>query len=94
MATANRKAEDEVISVEEVRVSPRGRRKVINAELAEKLSGIKSGQAVALRATFGAVPADQRPKVSQMIRKHWTHVRTDACRIAYTPEGIPQVMAK
>lgn len=94
MAASNSKAQDEVISLSDVKVSPRGRRKVINTALAETLGKVKAGQAVALRGTFGTVPMEQRAKVSQTIRKHWQHVRADACRINYSPEGVPQVSIK
>jgi hypothetical protein len=93
MATSS-KAADEFISVDEVTVSPRGRKKVIDPALAELLGKVKAGQAVRLTAKFGSVPREQRPAVSQVIRKHWTHVRADACRIDYSPEGVPQVRIK
>lgn len=91
---ATTKGTDEFISIDEVTVSPRGRKKVIDPALAEMLGKVKAGQAVRLSAKFGAVPREQRPAVSQVIRKHWTHVRTDACRIDYSPEGVPQVRIK
>jgi hypothetical protein len=62
--------------------------------LANLLAKVKAGQAVVLRGKFGNVPTAKRPAVSQVIRKHWTHTRTDACRIDYTPEGVPQVRIK
>jgi hypothetical protein len=93
MATTT-KATDEFISVDEVTVSPRGRKKIIDADLAELLGRLKAGQAVRLSAKFGNVPAEKRPAVSQVIRKHWQHARTDQCRIDYTPEGVPQVRIK
>lgn len=88
------KTGDEFISIDEVTVSPRGRKKVIDATLAEMLGKLSEGQAVRLSGKFGNVPKAQRAAVSQVIRKHWTHVRTDACRIDYTPEGVPQVRVK
>jgi hypothetical protein len=88
------KSTDEFISIEEVTVSPRGRKKVIDESLANLLKQVKTGQAVRLSAKFGNVPREQRPTVSQVIRKHWGHVRTDACRIDYSPEGVPQVRIK
>jgi nucleoid DNA-binding protein len=91
---ATTKMGDEFISVDEVTVSPRGRKKVIDQSLADLLGKLKEGQAVRLAGKFGNVPAEKRPAVSQVIRKHWGHVRTDACRIDYTPEGVPQVRVK
>jgi len=93
MATS-KNIQDEIISVSEITVSPRGRKKVINGVLADRLATIKPGQAAALRGTFGEVPTEQRAKVSQVIRKHWAHVRSDECRINYSPEGVPQVSIK
>lgn len=88
------KQSDEFISIDDVTVSPRGRKKVIDSALAEMLGKLKDGQAVRLSGKFGAVPREQRAAVSQVIRKHWTHTRTDDCRIDYTPEGVPQVRIK
>jgi hypothetical protein len=88
------KQSDEFISIDDVTVSPRGRKKVIDSALAEMLGKLKDGQAVRLSGKFGAVPREQRAAVSQVIGKHWTHTRTDDCRIDYTPEGVPQVRIK
>ncbi len=85
---------DDFIAIEEVTVSPRGRKKNIDKALADKLASVPTDRAIALRATFGEVPQDERAKVSQIIRKHWHHVRTDQCRINYSPEGVPQVYVK
>lgn len=91
---ATTKNTDEFISIDEVTVSPRGRKKVIDTDLANLFTKLSEGQAVRLSAKFGNVPREQRAAVSQVIRKHWNHVRTDACRIDYTPEGVPQVRIK
>ena len=82
---------DEIISAGDVVVSPRGRKVEIIAELADTLKKVKSGQAVRLAGTFGEVPKDKRSAVSQVIRKHWRHVRQDECRIDYDTKGVPQV---
>jgi hypothetical protein len=91
---ATTKNTDEFISIDEVTVSPRGRKKVIDPALTDLFSRLPEGQAVRLTAKFGAVPKEQRAAVSQVIRKHWMHVRQDGCRIDYTPEGVPQVRQK
>jgi hypothetical protein len=85
---------DEFISIDEVTVSPRGRKKVIDPALADLFTRLPEGQAVRLTSKFGSVPREQRAAVSQVIRKHWAHVRNDVCRIDYTPEGVPQVRQK
>lgn len=94
MTAKPKSVSDEFISIDDVAVSPRGRKKVIDPELAETLGRLGEGQAVRLAAKFGEVPRDQRQNVSQVIRKHWAHVRTDQCRIDYSPEGVPQVRIK
>jgi hypothetical protein len=90
----SKRSEDKVISISEVTSAPRGRKKVITPALAEQLADLRAGQAVALHGTFGNVPQAKRAAVSQVIRKHWQHVRDDQCRISYSPEGVPQVFIK
>jgi hypothetical protein len=82
---------DEFIDANEVVVSPRGRKVEINPDLAASLKKVKAGQAIILRETFGNVPKASRSAVSQIIRKHWRHVRNDDCRIDYDTAGVPQV---
>jgi len=85
---------DEIISAEEVSVSPRGRKVEINPDLASTLKKLKAGQAARLTATFGEVSKPHRATVSSIIRKHWRHVRDDDLRIDYTAEGVPQVRVR
>jgi len=85
---------DEIISAEEVSVSPRGRKVEINSELAAMLKKLKVGQAARLTSTFGQVPKNHRATVSSVIRKHWRHVRDDDLRIDYTAEGVPQIRVR
>lgn len=82
---------DEIIKAEDVMVSPRGRKVEIMPDLAATLKKVKSGEAVRLSGTFGNVPKEKRASVSQVIRKHWRHVRQDDCRIDYTVDGVAQV---
>jgi hypothetical protein len=81
----------EIIPVSEVRVSPRGRKTVFDADLLKALVALKDGQALVL-TPFGNVPKAQRATVAQTIRKHWRHVREDECRIDWNGEtGMAQV---
>lgn len=82
---------DEIIKADEVVVSPRGRKAELDPEVVATFKALKPGQAIVMRNTYGAVPKDERSKVSQQIRKHWRAGRTDEPRIDYTPEGVPQV---
>lgn len=81
----------EIIPTEQVRVSPRGRKAELNADLLKALKGLKEGQSLVMHP-FGNVPKAQRASVAQKIRKHWRHVRTDACRIDWDDAtGLAQV---
>jgi hypothetical protein len=85
---------DEFISAEEVVVSPRGRKVEIMPDLAATLKKLKEGQAIRLSETFGEVAKAHRSSVSQVIRKHWRHVRDDEPRIDYDQAGVPQVRVR
>jgi hypothetical protein len=91
MATKNR---DEIIPVDKVEQSPRGRRIDINSDLIDTFKSVKKWQAVSLKGTFGAVPHEDRNRVSHAIRRHWELARSDRPRIDFSPEGIPQVRVK
>jgi hypothetical protein len=77
-----------------VEVSPRGRKKVLNADLLETLSKVTPDQGVALKGSFGKVAKSDRNAVSATIRKHWREVRSDDVRIDYSLDGIPQVRVR
>jgi len=86
---------DEIISEDEVTVSPRGRKVEINPEMAAKFAKLKPGQAIRLTDTFGTVEKPRRATVSAIIRKHWRHVRQDDLRIDYDANtGVPCVRCK
>lgn len=85
---------DEIISAEDVVVSPRGRKAELDPELVAKFKALKAGDAIVLRDYYGEVPKAERSKVSQQMRKHWDVARSDGIRIDYTPAGVPQVRAK
>jgi hypothetical protein len=87
---------DDFIDPSEVKVSPRGRKAVIDPKLVTALKAIPKGKVGRLRSTIGSVPAADRAKVSASIRKHWkvAFPGTD-CRIDFDPAtGIPQVRHK
>ena len=86
--------DDQFIPADSVKVSPRGRKKVLNPDLLATLKKVTPKQGVALKGTFGNVPKAERPAVSATIRKHWREVRTDEVRIDFTPEGVPQVRVR
>lgn len=85
---------DEIINAGDVVVSPRGRKKEIMPDLCATLKALKPGQAVRLSSTFGEVPKEKRSAVSQVVRKHWRHVRDDEPRLDYDAKGVLQVRVK
>ena len=86
--------DDQFIPADSVKVSPRGRKKVLNADLLATLKKVTPEKGVALRGTFGNVAKQDRPAVAATIRKHWREVRSDEVRIDFTPEGVPQVRVR
>lgn len=87
-------SKDEVISVDEVIASPRGKHIEKNEELIDAFKGLKPWQAMRLGKTFGKVERDERNKVSHIIRRHWEVARKDLPRIDFSPDGIPQVRVR
>jgi len=85
---------DEFIPADQVEVSPRGRKKVLNADLLDVLAKVTPDQGVALRGTFGEVAKADRPAVSATIRKHWQEIRSDDVRIDFSLRGVPQVRVR
>lgn len=89
-------AKDEFIEIEEIQVSPRGRKANLDNGLLEVLGSIPQGKALILIGRYPKVKEGERPKVSAIIRKHWKAVYGEEikCRIDYTPDGTPQVRAR
>ena len=85
---------DEIIPLDEVIASPRGRHIEKNDELVQAFKELKPWQAMRLGKTFGKVERDERNKVSHIIRRHWEVARKDDPRIDFSPEGVPQVRAR
>lgn len=85
---------DEIISVDEVIASPRGKHIEKNEELVQAFRELKPWQAMRLGKTFGNVERDERNKVSHIIRRHWEVARKDLPRIDFSPDGIPQVRVR
>lgn len=87
------KNEDAYIDVNDVQVSPRGRKPVLNPDLVAYLAGLPAGKAAVLSGFFGNVDSKARPAVSATIRKHWraAHGEDSKPRIDYTLDGVAQV---
>jgi hypothetical protein len=95
MATnSKRSGGDEFIPANEVIVSPRGRKKILNADLLETLSKVTVDRGVALGGTFGNVAKADRAAIGATIRKHWKEIRNDDVRIDWSPAGVPQVRVR
>lgn len=82
---------DEIISADDVIVSPRGRKAELDQDQIKAYKALKPGQALLMSSTFGSVPKEQRSRVSQEIRKNFDAARSEKPRIDYTPDGVPQV---
>jgi len=85
---------DEFIPADQVSVSPRGRKKVLSADLLDTLRKVTPDRGVVLGGTFGKVAKADRGAVSATIRKHWREVRSDDVRIDYALDGTPQVRVR
>ena len=95
MGTATSKLSDDVIDVTEVVAVKRGRKVELDPAVTAALDAIPAGKAGRLSSTFGPVSKDDRGKVSQSIRKHFRHLDDGAdFAIAYSPEGVPQVIVR
>ena len=82
------------IPASEVKVAPRGRKAVLDSDLTGAFKGLEPKLALNLEPKFGIVASEDRPKVSQTIRKNWKAVRSDDCRIDFGTDGIPHVQVK
>lgn len=83
-----------LISANEVKTLPRGRKATFDDALLKALSQVKDGNFGVLDSEFGAVAEDERGKVSATIRKHWAKSHNGGkCQIRWSPEGFAQVAA-
>ena len=85
---------DEFIDADLVEVSPRGRHKILDADLLATLKKVTPETGVVLKRAFGSVSKKDRPTVSATIRKHWAEVRSDEVRIDFSPAGFAQVRVR
>lgn len=84
-----------LIKAEDVQTLPRGRKADFDPKLLKVLGQIKDGNFGVLDEEFGKVEGkDERAKVAQTIRKHWTQVHgATKVTIRWNLEGFPQVGA-
>ena len=83
---------DDIVANDDVEVSPRGRRKILDQNLLATLRKVTPTHGVALGSTFGEVAKDDRPAVSASLRKHFLEVHPGkVARIDFTRAGVPQV---
>ena len=87
------KMDDEFIPADQVEVSPRGRKKILNADLLNTLSKITPKEGVVLKS-LGPIAKSDRATVSATIRKHWKEIRTEDVRIDFSPAGFAQVRVR
>jgi hypothetical protein len=84
---------DEFIPADQVEVSPRGRKKILNGDLLDVLAKVTPDQGVVLKS-LGTISKTDRPTVSATIRKHWKEIRTEDVRIDFSPAGYAQVRVR
>jgi hypothetical protein len=84
---------DEFIPADQVEVSPRGRKKILNADLLATLEQVTPDRGVVLKS-LGKISKTDRPTVSATIRKHWKEIRTDDVRIDFSTAGFAQVRVR
>ena len=83
---------DDVVANDDVEVSPRGRRKILDLSLVAILRKVTPTHGVALGSTFGEVDKEDRPAVSASLRKHFGEAHPGkVARIDFTKAGVPQV---
>lgn len=86
--------EDEIIEIEEIIPSPRGKKLTFDEALLETLKRLPKGKAVRLAGTYGKVSSHDRQKVTHSIKRHWGLVRDDKPSVNFSPDGIPQVSVR
>lgn len=89
----NENSDDMFIDIDDVQVSPRGRKPELDADLVALLARIPTNKAARLTPVFGTVAKTDRAAVSAKIRKHWRAAHGDDARVRidYSPQGDPQV---
>ena len=99
MATAKRPS-FELISVDQITKSPRGRKAELDQDLIVGFGMITADDQALVLDGYGSVyllglPDDSasRAKVSTVLRKNWNHVpgQTHTCRVDYSVDGVPQI---
>jgi len=84
-----------VITEDEIKVSPRGRRKVLDPNLLEALRHVKPGQPVVLEMFGSVTDKADKQTVGASIRRHWREIRNDESRIDFAPgTGEVQVQVR
>lgn len=84
----------QVVKASDLKVSRRGRTAKRIPEVLTAIKNLAPGEALILDE-FGKVEDDEKSRVYQSVRAHWTDVRDDACRVSFDPTtGMVQVEAK
>lgn len=82
-----------IITTDQVKSLPRGRKAEVDETLVKALKTIKAGH-FGLLDEFGVVNGkEERAKVAGKIRKAWSVAQNTKCSIKWSPEGYPQVGA-
>lgn len=91
MAATPKLIKFEEIDASAVVVAPRGRKVETDPSLTAAFATLADDKALNLKAMFGTVDPEDRPKVGGTIRKNWRAVREDECRVDFGTTGEPTV---
>ena len=83
-----------IVKVEDVKSTRRGRVAKRNPEVLAAMAALKPGEALILSDEYGVVEEDEKSRVYQNVRAHWSDVREDACVVKFDTEGHVVVTAK
>ena len=95
----NPKKDDfEIINADDISFVKRGRKALVNAELVEALKTLQKGKAMALKSLIvdpkATNFANEKARIASQIRTACREANLINFSILWSPQGVPQVLAK
>ena len=95
----NPKKDDfEIINADDISFVKRGRKALVNAELVEALKTLQKGKAMALKSLIvdpkATNFANEKARIASQIRTACREANLINFSILWSPQGVPQVVAK
>jgi len=88
----------EIINADDISFVKRGRKALVNAELVEALKTLQKGKAMALKSLIVNPKADnfanEKARIASQIRTACREANLTNFSILWSPQGVPQVLAK